>query len=136
MSQQVNKLANVMKDLGISKGDRVVLYMPMIPEAAYAMLACARIGAVHSIVFAGFSPEALAARVGGCEAALIVTADEAAARWARHPPQVQCRQGACYLRRYPGLGGRTHRRDIPMKEGRDHSYKARMPMLRANARPR
>ena len=56
MHKQVCKLANVYKNLGVSKGDRVVLYMPMIPEAAYAMLACARIGAIHSIVFAGFSP--------------------------------------------------------------------------------
>ncbi len=63
LSEHVNKLANVYKSLGIGKGDRVVLYMPMIPEAAYAMLACARIGAIHSIVFAGFSPEALAARI-------------------------------------------------------------------------
>ena len=55
------KMANVLKALGVGKGDRVVLYMPMIPEAAYAMLACARIGAIHSIVFAGFSPDALAA---------------------------------------------------------------------------
>ena len=55
-SEQVNKLANVYKSLGVGKGDRVVLYMPMIPEAAYAMLACTRIGAIHSIVFAGFSP--------------------------------------------------------------------------------
>ena len=59
-------MANVLKaQLGVGKGDRVVLYMPMIPEAAYAMLACARIGAIHSIVFAGFSPDALAARFNG-----------------------------------------------------------------------
>ena len=77
LSENVNKLANVYKSMGVGKGDRVVLYMPMIPEAAYAMLACARIGAIHSIVFAGFSPEALAARVDGCKASLIVTADEA-----------------------------------------------------------
>ena len=77
LHHQVCKLANVYKNLGVAKGDRVVLYMPMIPEAAYAMLACARIGAIHSIVFAGFSPEALAARVEGCKASLIVTADEA-----------------------------------------------------------
>ena len=77
LHQQVCKLANVYKKLGVTKGDRVVLYMPMIPEAAYAMLACARIGAIHSIVFAGFSPEALAARVEGCKASLVVTADEA-----------------------------------------------------------
>jgi acetyl-CoA synthetase len=73
----VSKMANVLKGLGVSKGDRVVIYMPMIPEAAYAMLACARIGAIHSIVFAGFSPDALAARVNGSEAKVVITADEA-----------------------------------------------------------
>ncbi|RME17245.1 MAG: acetate--CoA ligase [Alphaproteobacteria bacterium] len=77
LSANVNKFANVLKDLGISKGDRVVLYMPMIPEAAYAMLACARIGAIHSVVFAGFSPEALASRINDCKASLVITADEA-----------------------------------------------------------
>ena len=71
------RMANVLRDLGVTKGDRVVIYMPMIPEAAYAMLACARIGAIHSIVFAGFSPDALAARVNGCEAKVVITADEA-----------------------------------------------------------
>ncbi len=73
----VCKMANVLKKLGVSKGDRVVIYMPMIPEAAYAMLACARIGAIHSIVFAGFSPDALAARVSGCDAKVVITADGA-----------------------------------------------------------
>ncbi|MEP4249284.1 acetate--CoA ligase [Tateyamaria sp.] len=71
------KMANVLKSLGVSKGDRVVLYMPMIPEAAYAMLACTRIGAIHSIVFAGFSPDALAARVSGCDAKVVITSDGA-----------------------------------------------------------
>ena len=71
------RMANVLRDLGVDKGDRVIIYMPMIPEAAYAMLACARIGAIHSIVFAGFSPDALAARVNGCEAKVVITADEA-----------------------------------------------------------
>ena len=71
------KMANVLKNLGVGKGDRVVLYLPMIPEAAYAMLACARIGAIHSIVFAGFSPDALGARVNGCDAKLVITADTA-----------------------------------------------------------
>ncbi|NUH64770.1 acetate--CoA ligase [Sulfitobacter sp. S0837] len=71
------RMANVLRDLGVGKGDRVVIYMPMIPEAAYAMLACARIGAIHSIVFAGFSPDALAARVNGSEAKVVITADEA-----------------------------------------------------------
>ena len=71
------KMANVFESLGVRKGDRVVIYLPMIPEAAYAMLACARIGAIHSIVFAGFSPDALGARINGCDAKLVITADEA-----------------------------------------------------------
>ena len=74
---QTCKMANILHDLGVGKGDRVIIYMPMIPEAAYAMLACARIGAIHSIVFAGFSPDALAARVNGSEAKVVITADEA-----------------------------------------------------------
>ncbi|WP_417601236.1 acetate--CoA ligase [Pararhodobacter oceanensis] len=77
LHEQVGKMANVFKGLGVGKGDRVVIYMPMIPEAAYAMLACARIGAIHSIVFAGFSPDALGARVNGCDAKLVITADHA-----------------------------------------------------------
>jgi acetyl-CoA synthetase len=71
------KMANVLEDLGVRKGDRVIIYLPMIPEAAYAMLACARIGAIHSIVFAGFSPDALGARINGCDAKVVITADEA-----------------------------------------------------------
>ena len=74
---QTCKMANILRDMGVTKGDRVIIYMPMIPEAAYAMLACARIGAIHSIVFAGFSPDALAARVQGSEAKVVITADEA-----------------------------------------------------------
>ena len=77
LHSQVCRMANVLKGLGIDKGDRVVIYLPMIPEAAYAMLACARIGAIHSIVFAGFSPDALGARVNGCDAKLVITADTA-----------------------------------------------------------
>ncbi|MEL7282665.1 MAG: acetate--CoA ligase [Pseudomonadota bacterium] len=75
LHQSVCKMANVLKDLGVRKGDRVVIYLPMIPEAAYAMLACARIGAIHSIVFAGFSPDALGARINGCDAKVVITAD-------------------------------------------------------------
>jgi acetyl-CoA synthetase len=71
------RMANILESLGVRKGDRVVIYMPMIPEAAYAMLACARIGAVHSIVFAGFSPDALGARINGCDAKVVITADHA-----------------------------------------------------------
>ena len=83
LHEQVSKFANVLKSLGVSKGDRVVLYLPMIPEAAYAMLACSRIGAIHSIVFAGFSADALRSRVEDSGAKLVVTADEAP-RGGRH----------------------------------------------------
>lgn len=73
--EQTSRMANVLKSHGIGKGDRVVLYLPMIPEAAYAMLACARIGAIHSVVFAGFSPDALANRINDSEAKAVITAD-------------------------------------------------------------
>ncbi len=76
LHDHVCRLANVMKSHGVKKGDRVTLYMPMIPEAAYAMLACTRIGAVHSIVFGGFSPESLAGRIEDCQSHFIITADE------------------------------------------------------------
>ncbi|HMN71231.1 MAG TPA: acetate--CoA ligase [Rhodoblastus sp.] len=76
LHERVSKLANVFKAHGVRKGDTVTIYLPMIPEAAYAMLACARIGAVHSIVFGGFSPDSLAARIEGCKSKVVITADE------------------------------------------------------------
>ncbi|MGJ7460338.1 acetate--CoA ligase [Halomonas sp. MA07-2] len=82
---QTCQLANGLKELGIGKGDVVTLYMPMIPEAAVAMLACARIGAVHSVVFGGFSPDALAQRVVGANSKLVITADESV-RGGKHVP--------------------------------------------------
>src|SRR5262249_55836972 len=76
LHERVCKFANVLKANGVKKGDRVTIYLPMIPEAAYAMLACARIGAVHSVVFGGFSPESLAGRIVDCGSKFIITADE------------------------------------------------------------
>ncbi len=76
LHERVCKLSNAMKAEGVKKGDRVCIYMPMIPEAAYAMLACARIGAVHSIVFGGFSPDALAGRIQDSDCVMVITADE------------------------------------------------------------
>lgn len=73
---RVCRFANVLKEIGAKKGDRITIYMPMIPEAAVAMLACARIGAVHSVVFGGFSPEALAGRIHDCECNIVITADQ------------------------------------------------------------
>ena len=76
LHERVCKMANVFKKNGVKKGDRVTLYMPMIPDAAVAMLACARIGAVHSIVFGGFSPDALAGRIIGCDSNTVITCDQ------------------------------------------------------------
>lgn len=76
LHDEVCKLANAMRGMGVGKGDRVCLYMPMVPEAVYAMLACTRIGAIHSVVFGGFSPEALRGRINDSECKMVITADE------------------------------------------------------------
>jgi len=76
LHEEVCRFANVLKSRGVKKGDRVTIYMPMIPEAAYAMLACARIGAIHSVVFGGFSPDSLAGRIHDCDSTCVITADE------------------------------------------------------------
>ena len=74
--EEVCRFANVLKARGVKKGDRVTIYLPMIPEAAVAMLACARIGAIHSVVFGGFSPDSLAGRIQDCDSRIVITADE------------------------------------------------------------
>ncbi len=76
LHEQVCRAANLLKNLGVKKGDRITIYLPMIPEAAVSMLACARIGAVHSVVFGGFSPDSLAGRIADCASKLVITADE------------------------------------------------------------
>lgn len=76
LQTEVCKLANALNEMGVKKGDRVTLYLPMIPEATYSMLACARIGAIHSVVFAGFSPDSLAGRITDCKSDYVITADE------------------------------------------------------------
>src|SRR6187200_1100440 len=76
LHDEVCRMANVMRNRGVGKGDRVTIYLPMIPEAAYAMLACARLGAIHSVVFGGFSPDSLASRIADAKSAFVVTADE------------------------------------------------------------
>ena len=122
LSEHVNKLANVYKSLGIGKGDRVLLYMPMIPEAAFAMLACARIGAINSIVFAGFSSEALAARVSDCEAKLIVTADEAPRGGRNTPLKTNVDKALSICGETQVIVVERTGGEVPMTEGRDHVY--------------
>jgi acetyl-CoA synthetase len=120
LHERVCRLANVLKDQGVRKGDRVTIYLPMIPEAAYAMLACARIGAVHSVVFGGFSPDSLADRVNDAQAKLIVTAD-GGVRGGRAVPLKENADKALekcapdvkvLVFRHTGM-------DVPMREGRD-----------------
>ena len=74
--EESGRVAAMLKRLGVGKGGRVVIYMPMIPETVFAMLACARIGAIHSVVFGGFSPDALAGRITDCDSTIVITADE------------------------------------------------------------
>ena len=85
LHEQVSRLANVLKARGVKQGDRVTIYLPMIPEAAYAMLACARLGAIHSVVFGGFSPDSLVSRIHDAKASVLITADEGV-RGGRHVP--------------------------------------------------
>ena len=132
---EVCKLANVYKSLGVRKGDRVVLYMPMIPEAAYAMLACNRIGAVHSIVFGGFSPEALAARITACDAKLIVTADQAPRGGKATPLKANVDKALEISGDVPTLVVERTDADLPNKAGRDHSYSAAMAQASADCAP-
>ena len=132
---QVCKLANVYKSLGVTKGDRVVLYMPMIPEAAYAMLACNRIGAVHSIVFGGFSPEALAARITACGAKLVVTADQAPRGGKATPLKANVDMALEISGDITTLVVERTGADLPSKEGRDHSYTAAMAQASAECAP-
>ena len=135
LHEQVCKLANVYKSLGVKKGDRVVLYMPMIPEAAYAMLACARIGAVHSIVFGGFSPEALASRVEDCGAALVVTADEAPRGGRVTPLKANVDKAMEISGDVQTLVVEHTNGDVGMKAGRDHSYTSLMAEVSSDCKP-
>ncbi len=135
LSEHVNKLANVYKQLGVSKGDRIVLYMPMIPEAAYAMLACARIGAIHSVVFAGFSPEALASRVEDCGAKLLITADEAPRGGRNTPLKTNVDKALEISGDVTVLMVERTGADVPMKAGRDHAYGPLMAEASAECPP-
>ena len=126
LHREVCKLSNVYKKLGVKKGDRVVLYIPMVPEAAYAMLACARIGAIHSIVFAGFSPEALASRIEDCGASLLVTADEAPRGGKITPLKTNVDKALNICGDIKTLVVERTNGDVPMKSDRDYSYTSLM----------
>ncbi len=127
LAREVGRFANVLKKLGVSKGDRVAIYLPMIPEAAFAMLACARIGAPHSVVFGGFSPDSLADRINDADARLLITADGGYRRGTVVPLK---RNADRAVSRCPGIenvvvvarGGLDEAGFAPMTAGRDHWY--------------
>jgi len=130
--EQVSRLANVLKAHGVEKGDRVVLYLPMIPEAAYAMLACARIGAIHSVVFGGFSPDALANRINDSEAKIVITADFGPRGGKKTPLKANTDQALLHCKDnvkclvVKHVGDQTHWTD-----GRDFDLKAEMAAAKA-----
>ena len=120
---RVGRLGSAMRALGVRKGDRVTIYLPMIPEAAVAMLACARIGAIHSVVFGGFSPEALAGRIRDCDSRLVITADEGLRGGKRVPlkANVDAALLSCPSVERVIVVARTGA-DVPMETGRDLPY--------------
>jgi acetyl-CoA synthetase len=123
LHDEVCRFANVLKARGVKKGDRVTIYLPMIPEAAYAMLACARIGAVHSVVFGGFSPDSLAGRITDCDSRLVITADEGLRAGRPVPLKANTDEA---LKKAPDVSDvlvvRRTGGKVEMKEGRDRWY--------------
>jgi acetyl-CoA synthetase len=136
LHEQVCRFANALKSLGVKKGDRVTIYLPMVPEAAVAMLACARVGAIHSVVFGGFSPDSLANRIQDCGSTLLICADEGrrggrtvalkanADTALEHCPTVQ------NVVVVPVTGA-----DVPRQQGRDHDYAALMDAASPDCAP-
>tara|TARA_R100001129_G_scaffold50064_2_gene34693 strand:+ start:1715 stop:3664 length:1950 start_codon:yes stop_codon:yes gene_type:complete len=119
---EVVRMANTLKKMGVSKGDRVTIYMPMVPEGAFAMLACARIGAIHSVIFGGFSPDAIAGRVEDCASDWMITADEGLRGGKRIPLKSNVDRA---FEKVPNRGVLVIRHtggSVSMKEGRDHWY--------------
>ena len=132
---EVCRMANVLKRRGVAKGDRVTIYLPMIPEAAYAMLACARIGAVHSVVFGGFSPDSLCGRIEDCGSTLVITADEGLRGGKTVPLKANVDAALEKVSVEAVLVVRRTGADVPMKSGRDFDYAAEAAAVSADCAP-
>ena len=133
--EETCRFANLLKERGVGRGDRVMIYMPMIPEAAAAMLACARIGAIHSVVFGGFSPDSVAGRIADCDACCVITADEGVRGGKRIPLKANVdtalEQGDVATVIVVTRTGA----DVPMKAGRDVSYSNERGRLATDCEP-
>ncbi|WP_395622101.1 acetate--CoA ligase [Sphingomonas daechungensis] len=133
--EETCRFANLLKQRGVRRGSRVMIYMPMIPEAAAAMLACARIGAIHSVVFGGFSPESLAGRIADCDACAVITADEGV-RGGKIIPLKRNVDAALEHRDVQSVIVVTRTgADVPMKDGRDVSFSAMRDELSPECEP-
>jgi acetyl-CoA synthetase len=132
---QVCKLANAMKALGVKKGDRVTIYMPMVPEAAYAMLACARIGAVHSVIFGGFSPDSIRSRIEDCQSDFVITANEGLRGGKKVPLKANVDTACDGLNVRHVLALKVTDADVPMKQGRDVWWHDIVPQQSADCAP-
>jgi acetyl-CoA synthetase len=136
LHERVCRFANVLKKLGVKKGDRVTIYLPMIPEAAYAMLACARIGAIHSVVFGGFSPDALAGRVNDCDSNLVITADEGVRGGRTIPLKANTDKALAHAPSVENvLVVKRTNADVPWTEGRDIWLQDEMEQVSADCPP-
>lgn len=135
LHDEVCRLANFLKSQGVKKGDRVVVYLPMVPEAAYAMLACARIGAIHAVVFAGFSAESLHARIEGCEASFVITADEAVRGGKKVPLKANCDKALENIQNTRVLVMKRTGASVTMQSGRDMWWHEHVPEQSSYCKP-
>jgi len=136
LHDRVCRMANVLKANGVQKGDRVTIYLPMIPEAAYAMLACARIGAVHSVIFGGFSPDSIAGRIEDCGSTFVITADEGCRGGKKVPLKANVDKA---LEKVSGVDGvlliRHTGADVGFVEGRDRDYETEVAKVSNHCHP-
>lgn len=136
LHERVCRMANVLKANGVRKGDRVTIYLPMIPEAAYAMLACARIGAVHSVIFGGFSPDSIAGRIEDCGSTFVITADEGCRGGKKVPLKANVDKA---LEKVAGVDGvlliRHTGADVGFVEGRDLDYETEAKAVTTHCHP-
>jgi len=136
LHEAVCKFANLLKSRGVKKGERVTIYLPMVPEAAVAMLACARIGAIHSIVFAGFSPDALAGRITDCDSNVVLTADEGLRGGKKVPLKANVDEALTHCQGVDTVIVLEHTgAGVPMSEGRDIDWASSVAGMPAECEP-
>ncbi|HWJ59530.1 MAG TPA: acetate--CoA ligase, partial [Sphingomicrobium sp.] len=133
--EETCRFANLLLERGVKRGDRVMIYMPMIPEAAAAMLACARIGAVHSVVFGGFSPDSLAGRIADCGAVAVITADEGVRGGKRIPLKANVDEALAQGDVQSVIVVTRTGADVPMKPGRDVRYSEERDRISPDCEP-